>query len=177
MSGHNKWSKIKRQKESTDAKKSKIFSKHIRAIQAESRKVNGNQNDPSLRSLIEAAKRDNVPKENIERALAKALSKEGVVVEEIIYEGYGPGGVALIISVTTDNRNRSASEIRHILSKNGGTIAEIGAASWAFKKEGQEWIPQTTLTLSEEDKEKLDLLLSALEENDDVDGVFTNMFE
>lgn len=177
MSGHNKWSKIKRQKEATDAKKSKVFSRHVRAIQAESRRANGNENDPGLRAVIDAAKRDNMPKENIERAIAKAISKDGNNVEQITYEGYGPGGTALIISVMTDSRNRAAAEIRHLLSKNNASIAEIGAASWAFTKEGEEWIPQNTLSLSESDREKLDSLVEILEENDDVQGVFTNAEE
>jgi YebC/PmpR family DNA-binding regulatory protein len=175
MSGHNKWSKIKRQKEVSDTKRSKIFSKHVRTLQNESRRSKGNIEDPGLRTAIEAAKRDNMPKENIERAIAKGNSQGGAGVEPITYEGYGPGGVALIIEVLTDSRNRAAAEIRHILSKNNGAIAEIGAASWAFTKQDDEWIPQTTIEIEGEDREKLEQLIEALEESDDVQGVFTNV--
>jgi YebC/PmpR family DNA-binding regulatory protein len=175
MSGHNKWSKIKRQKEVTDAKRSKIFSKHVRAIQAESRRAGGNLNDPGLRTAIDAAKRDNMPKDNIDRAVAKGQAGGSEAEEKITYEAYGPGGVAIIIEVLTDSRNRAAAEVRHTLSKNNGNIAEPGAASWAFQKsQDGEWEATTTVDISEEDAEKLEALVDALEDNDDVQGIYTN---
>jgi YebC/PmpR family DNA-binding regulatory protein len=174
MSGHNKWSKIKRKKEVTDAQKSKVFSKHVRAIQLEARRSGGNVNDPGLRAVVEAAKKDNMPKDNIERAIAKGAGGEGEALERITYEAYGPGGSALMIEVLTDSRNRAAAEIRHLLSKNAGTLAEPGAASWAFVKEESEWAPTITVEISDEDGDKLSALIEALEEHDDVQSVFTN---
>ncbi len=174
MSGHNKWSKIKHKKEATDAQKSKIFTKHVRSIQTESRRAKGDVNDPSLRAAVEAAKRDNMPKDNIERAIAKGAGGEGSELERVTYEGYGPGGVALIIEVLTDSRNRAAALVRHTLSKNGGTFAEPGAASWAFIKDESGWNPTTTIEISEEVGEGLGVLIEALEENEDVQGVYTN---
>jgi transcriptional/translational regulatory protein YebC/TACO1 len=146
----------------------------VRAIQLEARRANGNANDPGLRAVVEAAKKDNMPKDNIERAIAKGAGGEGEALERITYEGYGPGGSALIIEVLTDSRNRAAAEVRHLLSKNGATLAEPGAASWAFSKEGSEWAPTTTVDISDEDGERLSLLIETLEEHDDVQSVFTN---
>ncbi len=178
MSGHNKWSKIKNKKAVSDAEKSKIFSKLVRFITLESKKCKGDINSPSLRGAIEKAKSANVPNENIERAIKKGIGGEGGEMEQITYEAYGPGGCALIIEALTGNRNKAAQEIKHILSKNGYELASIGSASWAFKKNpvGSEeaWTPQITVSLNEEDNKKLEALIGELEDNEEVQDVFTN---
>ena len=135
MSGHNKWSKIKNKKAVTDAQKSKIFGKLVRFISVESKKAKGDVNAPGLRTAIEKAKEANVPSDNIERAIKKGVGGEGGEMEQIVYESYGPGGSALIIEALTENRNRAAQEIKHILSKNGFTLAGIGSVTWSFVKE------------------------------------------
>lgn len=174
MSGHNKWSKIKRQKEKTDGQKSKIFGKMVRLITVEAKKAGGNVNSPGLKSAIEKAKSMNVPNDNIERAIKK-FSEGGVVMEAITYEAYGPGGCAMIIEALTENRNKAVQEIKLILSQNGYAIAGIGSASWAFARQpNMSWVAQTTIPLSDEDGEKLGDLVDALEENDEVQDVYTN---
>ncbi|MEI6843192.1 MAG: YebC/PmpR family DNA-binding transcriptional regulator [bacterium] len=174
MSGHNKWSKIKRQKEKTDGQKSKIFGKMVKLITTEAKKANGNLQSPSLRNAIDKAKAANVPNDNIERAIKKS-TEAGATMESITYEAYGPGGCAIIIEALTDNRNKAAQEIKHILAEQGFALAGIGAASWAFTRTPEmEWVAQTTIPLSEEDGEKLGELVDALEENDEVQDVYTN---
>lgn len=174
MAGHNKWSKIKRQKEKTDAQKSKIFGKLVRMITAELKKVGGNINSPGVKNAIQKAKEANVPNDNIERAIKKS-TESGAEMETIIYESYGPGGCGLIIESLTENRNKAAQEIKHILSKHGFSLAGIGSVTWAFQKNTEmEWIPTTTIPLSDEDGEKLSLLVDELEENDEVQNVYTN---
>jgi YebC/PmpR family DNA-binding regulatory protein len=176
MSGHNKWSKIKNKKAVTDAQKSKVFGKLVRLIAVESKKVKGDINSPSLRTAIEKAKAANVPSDNIERAIKKGTGGEGGNLEQITYEAYGPGGCALIIEALTENRNKAAQEIKHILSKNGYELAAPGSATWAFEKQtgSIEWIPKNTAQISEDDGEKLDVLIEELEDNDEVQDVFTN---
>ncbi len=174
MSGHNKWSQIKRQKSVTDAKKSKIFSKIVRLIGVESKKSGGNINSPGLKSAIEKAREANMPAENIERAIKKA-SEPSAVMEPVTYEAYGPGGAGIIIEALTDNRNKTAQEIKHILSLNGFALAGIGSVLWAFEKEpGGKWNPKMLTPISEEDAGALEKLIDELEENDDVQEVFTN---
>lgn len=175
MSGHSKWSKIKHKKAITDAKRSKIFSKLVRVIAVESKKAGGDVNAPGLRLAIAKAREANMPGENIDRAVAKGKTGEGSVMESALYEAYGPGGVALVISALTDNRNRTAAEIKHVLGKEGVELASPGAASWAFEKteEGQ-WRPTTTVEIPDDAAEKLDSLVEALEEHDDVQSVYTN---
>ena len=176
MSGHNKWSKIKNKKAVTDAQKSKIFGKLVRFVAVESKKAKGDVNAPGLRAAIEKAKAENVPSDNIERAIKKGAGGEGGETEQITYEAYGPGGCALIIEALTENRNKAAQEVKHILTKNGYELAVPGSATWAFKKQmaGNEWTPQNTMQISEEDGVKLSALIEELEENDEVQEVFTN---
>ncbi|MEI6478867.1 MAG: YebC/PmpR family DNA-binding transcriptional regulator [bacterium] len=174
MSGHNKWTQIKRQKGVTDAKKSKVFSKHARIISVESKRSNG-ISSPGLNQAIENAKKDNVPKDVIDRAIKKGTEVGGESLEQITYECYGPGGCAIIIESLTSNRNKAAQEIKHILSKNGFSLASIGSASWAFKKENNTFIPQTTVDLEDADLEILSKLVDELEENEEVQEVFTNV--
>jgi len=172
MAGHNKWSKIKRQKEKTDAQKSKIFGKLVRMITVEAKKSGGSES-PGLKTAIEKARSANVPNENIERAVKRA-SESGGEMESILYEAYGPGGCAMLIEALTTNRNKAAQEVKHILSKHGLSLAQIGSASWAFEKTSDGWSPKTTVSLQEEDGNKLTLLLDELEENDEIQEVFTN---
>lgn len=174
MSGHNKWSKIKNKKAVTDAQKSKIFSKMARLITVEAKKCGGDTNSPGLKTVIEKAKSVNMPSDNIERAVKKASTDNSSAMESVMYESYGPGGCAIIIEVLTDNRNKAAAEVKHILSKNGCALAGIGAASWAFEKTSEGWTPKSTVPISEEDATKLETLVGELEENDDVQEVFTN---
>lgn len=174
MSGHNKWSKIKRKKEAGDAHKSKVFGKLARLIAVESKKAGGNMSAPALRAAIEKARKENMPSDNIDRAIKKGAGGEQAAMETLLYEAYGPAGVAMMIEVLTDNRNKAAAEIKHLLSKNGVSLAAQGAASWAFTKTAEGWQPNTTTDLSDEDLEKLDTLVTELENNDEVQGVFTN---
>lgn len=175
MAGHNKFSKIKHKKAASDAQKSKIFSRLSKMITLESKNANGDVNSPALATVIETAKKENMPKDTIERAVKKGIDKDAASLEAVTYETYGPGGSALIIEVLTDNKNRSAAEIRHTLSKFNLELAGPGAASWAFTKTGMDWVPNTTLELSDDDIEKLERIVEALEENEDVQGVFTNV--
>jgi len=174
MSGHNKFSKIKRLKEKNDAQKSKIFSKIVKLLGMEVRKAKGDANSPGVRAAIEKAKEVNMPSDNIERAIKKAAGEGSTQMEEITYECYGPGGVAMIIEVLTDNKNKAAAEIKHILSDNGSSLAAPGSASWAFEKKSEGWIPKTNSPISEEDTPKLEKLIDDLENNDDVQDVYTN---
>src|SRR5262245_40457058 len=136
MAGHSKWAKVKHQKAKTDAQKSKTFSKLVRFIQVEAKKAEGDRSAPGLRAAIEKAKAENMPSDNIDRAIDKA-SGAGTELEQVVYEAYGPGGVALVIEGYTDNRNRTAQEVKHLLSKNGSTLANPGAAMWAFSKNAE----------------------------------------
>ena len=175
MSGHNKWSKIKHKKEATDAYKAKVFTKLVRFITVESKKAKGNVNSPGLRAAIEKAKSENVPNDNIERAIKKGVGGDAGAMEQITYEAYGPGGCALIIEALTDNRNKAAQEIKFILSKNGYELASPGSATWSFKKGlTGEWTPNMTMQINETDGEKLSGLIEELEENDEVQEVYTN---
>ncbi len=134
MSGHSKWAQIKRQKATTDAKKSAVFGKFARLIAVESRAAKGDVNSPSLRATIERARAINMPKDNIDRAVLKGKEGGGAEMESIVYEMYGPGGVAIVIDALTDSRNRTNQELKHLLSEQGLAIATPGSALWAFKK-------------------------------------------
>ncbi len=176
MSGHNKWSKIKNKKAVTDAKKSKIFSKYAKLITEESKKVNGDINSPALKSAIDQSKAVNMPAENISRAVKKGTAIDAVSMEAITYEAYGPGGCAFIIEALTDSKNRAAAEVRHILSKNGGyELAAMGSVTWAFKREGNKWVAQNSIPLSDGDMEKASNLIDLLEDCDDIQEIFTNI--
>ncbi len=138
MAGHNKWSKVKHIKAKEDAKKSKIFTKHVRAIMTAARQGGGNpDNNPALRLAIDRAKADSMPMQNIQRAIDKATGNlDGVVLSEVTYEGYGPGGVAIMVECLTDNKNRTVAEIRHAFKKAGGSLGTSGSVAWMFEKKG-----------------------------------------
>lgn len=238
MSGHSKWSTIKRKKGATDAKRGKIFSKISREISVAARNGGGNPDmNARLRLAIDKAKSENMPSENVKRAIQKGTGEvEGAIYEESVYEGYGPAGVAVMLEIMTDNKNRTVGDIRHVMSKNGGNLGESGCVAWMFdskgliligkdvmdedtlmsivldagaedfKNEPEEEnyeiltsmedfnavkealekqniplnhaelsrIPQNYVSLEGKDAEKMIKLIDLLEDNDDVQNVFTN---
>jgi len=239
MSGHSKWAQIKRKKGANDSARGKIFTKIIKEITVSAKLGGGDPNgNPRLRLAIQNAKGNNMPADNITRAVKKGTAElEGVNYEEITYEAYGPGGVALIIESLTDNRNRTVADLRHLFTKNGGNLAEAGAVSWNFERKGVinaakgsyseddlmniildagaedlkdegdyfevitsvdsfetvrkaiessnltgikvenaslQYVPKTTTKLEGKEAEQIIKLISAVEDNDDVQNVFTN---
>jgi YebC/PmpR family DNA-binding regulatory protein len=159
MSGHSKWANIKHKKEKTDAQKAKIFTKIGKEITVAVKMGGGDPNSNSkLRDLIAKAKSNNVPNDNIERCIKKAMGAQDVNYEEIVYEGYGPAGVAVIVETTTDNRNRTAGEVRHYFDKFGGNMGQTGCVSYMFESKG--------LIIIEDEDEEIDedvLMEKALE--------------
>lgn len=175
MSGHNKFSKIKHLKAKNDAQKSKAFGKLVRLITVEAKKAGGNLSSPGLAAAIEKARGENMPNDTIDRAVKKAATDNSAAMETIVYEAYGPGGIAILIEALTDNRNKAAQEVKHILSLHDVALAAPGSASWAFQKVATGgWEPSSTMPIGEADAEKLSLLIEALEENEDVQDVYTN---
>ena len=138
MSGHSKWSTIKRKKGKADAQRGKIFSKLIKEITVAARQGGGDPgSNPRLRQAVQSAKTANMPGDNIDRAIKKGTGElPGVTYEEVVYEGYGPGGMALLVEVATDNKNRTVADIRHILSKRNGHLGETGSVAWMFEQRG-----------------------------------------
>ena len=137
MSGHSKWATIKHKKGALDAKRGKIFTRLLKEIAVAAKGGGNPDTNARLRTAVLAAKSENMPQDNIKRAIQRGTGElEGVNYEEITFEGYGPGGVAIIVEVTTDNRNRSVSEIRHAFSKNGGNLGESGSVRFMFSKKG-----------------------------------------
>ena len=136
MSGHSKWATIRRKKGALDAKRGKIFTRLIREITIAARQGGGDPDgNPRLRLAIDNAKAANMPADNIERAIKKATGElEGSQISELIYEGYGPGGVAILVEVATDNKNRTVAEIRHIFSRGNGNMGETGSVAWMFER-------------------------------------------
>lgn len=174
MSGHNKWSKIKHKKAASDAQKSKVFSKLVRLITVESKKEGGDVNSPGLKFAIEKAKKENMPSSNIERAVKKGTVEGGDAMELVTYETYGPGGVAIIIEGLTDNKNRTAAEIKHLLREHDLELASQGSATWAFNNTAGGWMPKTNVQISDKDGKKLQTLIEELEEHDDVQDIYIN---
>jgi len=239
MSGHNKWANIKVRKEAMDKKRGKVFSKLVKFIEISARKGGDPVTNPSLRMAIDKARSFNMPNDNIQRAVKKGSGegKDGTQLEEIMYEAYGPEGSQLIIEIITDNKNRTLSEVRHILSTYGGRLAENGSVKWNFnqmgmiridknkiskpieemellmidigaediklngdvleiktlpenlekvkeavKKEnieiedsGLEWIAKNEVSIPEASKEHIEKLFDALDENDDVNEIYSNI--
>ncbi|MFT5280786.1 MAG: YebC/PmpR family DNA-binding regulatory protein [Flavobacteriaceae bacterium] len=174
MSGHNKWSKIKHKKAATDAKKSKIFGKYARLISVEAKRCGGDVTSPSLKMAIDRARKENMPSDNIDRAIKKA--NETADVTEVLFETYGPGGCGILVTALTDNNNRTGPEIKHLLSEQGFSLATPGSVSWNFtkNKETGEWDANTTIAINEEESEKLENLIDALEDHDDVQEIYVS---
>lgn len=179
MSGHSKWSTIKRQKGAADAKRGALFAKLSKKISVATKE--GNSGDPSfnsrLRLEIDRAKASGMPNDNIDRAIKKGLGQDGsAALEEVVYEGYGPGGSAFYIEAITDNKNRTVQSIKTIFTKNSGNLGSQGSVAWQFKKNEQgELESNTPLELSDEDLSKAEKLYNALEDDDDVTAVYTNI--
>ncbi|QKY69568.1 YebC/PmpR family DNA-binding transcriptional regulator [Lentibacillus sp. CBA3610] len=173
MAGHSKWHNIQRRKNAQDAKKGKIFMRHAKTIYTAAKEGGGDLDmNPSLRTAVEKAKADNMPNDNIDRAIKKATGGlDGVNYEEITYEGYGPGGIAVIVNVLTDNKNRTASEIRHAFKKNDGNLGENGSVTFMFDRKGYIVIEDPDGAIDEDD-----MTLEAIEAGaDDItaeDGVY-----
>lgn len=175
MAGHSKWAQIKHKKAVTDAKKGKEFSKLVRIISLAARGLGPNPDmNPQLRNAIEKAQALNMPKENIERAIKKGAGGEEGNLQPVLYEAYGPGGVALIIEGITDNNNRTFAEIRKILSDKNAKLTP-GGAMWMFEKTSDGWQAKTTVTLSDESHQRaLEELIEALLDHDDIQEVYVN---
>ena len=170
MSGHSKWATIKHKKGALDAKRGKIFTRLIKEITMAAKSGGGDpDSNPRLRTAVAAAKAENMPADNIKRAIQRGTGElPGAVYEEVTFEGYGPGGVALLVEVTTDNRNRTVSEIRHIFTKGGGNLGEAGSVSWMFHKKGEIVVPKSAA--KEEDLMNVVLENGGEDMNDDGDS-------
>ena len=146
MAGHNKWSKVKHIKGAADAKRSQLFSKLSKEITIAARGGGDPDLNPRLRSAVTAARKQSMPSENIERAIKKGTGElGGEAIEEIVYEGYGPGGIAFLVEVATDNKNRSAADIRSLFNKNGGNMGSAGSVSYLFDRKGEIRVPLSAL--------------------------------
>ncbi len=176
MSGHNKWAQIKHQKAATDAAKSRAFSRFARLITLESKKAAGNMTAPGLMAAISRARAVNMPKDNIDRAVAKGISKDAGSLEQVTYEFYGPGGIAVIVDALTDNKNRTTQEIKHLLTKNDLELGTPGSALWAFTKHPDgSFTPNEPLMDIEGDTEtSLLKILELMDEHEDVQQIYTN---
>jgi len=159
MSGHSKWSTIKRKKAATDQKRGNLFTKLVKEITIAAKIGGGDpEANPRLRLAVDNAKSNSMPAENIKRAIQRGTGElEGVSYDEITYEGYGPGGIAILIDAATDNRNRTVAEIRHIMSRNGGSLGESGSVSWSFQRKGSVSVPKS----AKSEDELMDLLIDA----------------
>jgi len=178
VSGHSKWANIKHKKAKTDAIKGRVFTKMAREITVAARAGGGDPNGNfRLKIAIDNAKAANLPNDNIQRAIQKGVGEgDGASYEELRYEGYGPGGVAIMADIMTDNRNRTASETRHIFSKNGGNLGETGSVNWLFSEKGQLSVPKEELVLNEDDLMLMALESGAedIEDQDDNYEIFTD---
>lgn len=172
MSGHSKWANIKHRKEAMDKKRAQLFAKLSRAISIAAKNESNPDFNPTLRTVIEKARKLNMPQNNIEKAIKK--SSEVKNLNELIIEGYGPEGIAIIVQATTDNRNRTISEIKKIFKDNGIKWAEPGSVLWAFKNEYGDYIAKFPQKISEDSKEKLIAIINNLEDNDDVVDIYDN---
>lgn len=172
MSGHSKWSKIKHQKAVGDAKKGNLFSKMARLITLAAREGGDPSFNFKLRLAIDSAKAAGVPRENIERAVKRGTGedKEGAAFEEVIYEGFGPGGAAIMIFAVTDNKNRAVSDIKHILSKYGGSLAGAGSVSWMFERKGVMRFEKTAIS-KPMDEFELELIEAGAQDIKEEDGI------
>src|SRR5690625_1738205 len=178
MAGHSKWHNIQRRKGAQDAKKGKIFMRHAKFIYTAAKQGGGDpEMNPTLRTAVEKAKADNMPNDNIERAIKKATGTlDGVSYEEVTYEGYGPSGIAVIVHVLTDNRNRTAAEVRHAFSKYGGNLGESGCVSFMFDRKGYIVIVDKESAIDEDELtlEAIDAGAEDIEVEDNVYEVYTS---
>lgn len=174
MSGHSKWSTIKRKKAATDQKRGNLFTKLVREITIAAKTGGGDPNgNPRLRLAIDTAKSHSMPHDNIQRAIKKGTGElEGVTYEEITYEGYGPGGIAVIIETATDNRNRTVADVRHIMNRHNGSLGENGSVGWMFQRKGSIEVPKAAVT----EERLMEVLLDAgLEDLDSEDEGYFNV--
>jgi YebC/PmpR family DNA-binding regulatory protein len=180
MSGHSHWAGIKHKKEITDKKRAKVFSKSLKLISAAAHGEPNPDFNPRLRTAVAKAREAGVPADTIERAIKRAADP-AEKLEELLFEAYGPGGAAILIEALSDNRNRVVQEIKTILRDHNGKWAESGSVQWAFEftntvdGAGAEWNAKFSQDIAGEEKEALFKLLEALEDNDDVQGVYTNV--
>ena len=174
MSGHSKWSTIKRKKAATDQKRGNLFTKLVREITIAAKTGGGDPNgNPRLRLAIDTAKSHSMPHDNIQRAIKKGTGElEGVTYEEITYEGYGPGGIAVIIETATDNRNRTVADVRHVMNRHNGSLGENGSVIWMFQRKGSIEVPKAVVT----EEQLMEVLLDAgLEDLDSEDEGYFNV--
>lgn len=176
MSGHSKWHSIKHKKGIADAKRGKIFTKHAKLIAIAAQKGGDPGINPSLRVAIDNSKADNMPAANIEKAIKKGTGedKEGLVIHEVLYEGYGPAGTAILVESLTDNKNRTVASIKHAFSKNGGNMAAAGAVAWMFDRKGVLTIDVAGKDVEAVELEAIDAGADDLEFQDDVLMVYTD---
>ena len=174
MGGHNKWSQIKRQKGANDAAKSRVWAKLSRRLTVESKKANGDADAANVRSVVETARKENMPKDAIERAISKGTTADAGSLESVVYECYGPGGAAVIITALTDNTNRTLQELKAIFAKHAINLANPGSALWAFGKTAEGYTPKATVPLSEADDAALMKVMELIDALDDVEGLYTN---
>lgn len=181
MAGHSKWAQIKYKKALTDEKKSKLFSKLAALISIAAREQGGNPDtNPKLRMAIEKARKIQMPQENIIRAIKRGTGElPGMAFQEALYEGYGPGGAAVLVEVVTDNTNRTLGELRNIFADHGGKLGESGSAQWLFNRivteEGIEYVAKSPFVIQDQETaQTLRALLEALDDHQDVKAVYTN---
>lgn len=177
MSGHSKWSTIKHRKAATDAKRGKLFNKLLREITVAARMGGGDlKGNPRLRSAVLEARASSVPGDTIERAIKKGTGElEGESYEEVVYEGYGPGGIAILVEGMTDNRNRTAGEIRHLFTRHGGNLGDSGSVSWMFKRRGYFAIDRAAMDEERFMELALELGVEDVETEDDHYDVYTSL--
>lgn len=175
MSGHSKWSQIKHKKAATDAKKGQIYGKLARMITISAREKGSDPNaNPVLRVAIEKARAENMPSDNIDRAIKRASGKDTETLSEVMFEAYGLGGVAILITGITDNSNRTTNEVKHILTEHGAKLAGPGSAKFLFQKTANGWQAINLMTVDEAIKEQLTKLFEALDDHDDVQDIYSN---
>lgn len=176
MSGHSHFSTIKHKKAITDSRRGKIFSRLAKIISIAAKKGGDPDMNPSLRLAIEKARQANMPNDNVQRAIKRGTGEDkSAILEEITYEAYGPNGTPLIIETITDNKNRTVSEIKHILSNHNGKLADTGSVKYMFEKKNEEWIPKYSIDIDENLKNKLTKLFEELDENEDVKDIYSNI--
>lgn len=176
MSGHSKWSTIKHKKALTDAKKSKVFSKISSLITIAARRGGDPDKNPTLRAIMEKAREVNLPKDNIERAIKRGIGEiAGVRLEEVTYGAFGPGGVAILISAITDNKNRTLAEIKKIFQEHNAKLAELNSIQWLFHREGADWAPNNPVKIEDKNvKKELEALYEALDDEQDINEIYDN---